>query len=120
MKFEDVAENAYYANAVGWASENGIIAGVTDTGFAPERDITREEMAAVMSRYADYKGINTNSQGDLTIFTDASTVSSWAREHMRWAVGTGLISGKGDNMLDPLGSTTRAEAAAILQRFLEK
>lgn len=120
LKFEDVAENAYYANAVGWASENGIIAGVTDTGFAPERDITREEMAAVMSRYADYKGINTNSQGDLTIFTDASTVSSWAREHMRWAVGTGLISGKGDNMLDPLGSTTRAEAAAILQRFLEK
>ena len=120
LNFDDVAENAYYAEAVSWASENGIIAGVSDTEFVPDKNITREEMAAVMSRYADYKGINTNSQGDLTIFTDASTVSGWAREYMNWAVGTGLISGKGDNMLDPLGSATRAEAAAILQRFLEK
>ncbi len=120
LKFNDVAENAYYAEAVGWASENGIIAGVSDTELVPEQNITREEMAAVMSRYADYKGINTHSQGDLTVFTDANTVSGWARENMRWAVGTGLISGKGDNILDPLGSTTRAEAAAILQRFLEK
>lgn len=120
LNFDDVAENAYYAEAVSWASENGIIAGVSDTEFVPDKNITREEMAAVMSRYADYKGINTNSQGDLTIFTDASTVSGWAREYMNWAVGTGLISGKGDNMLDPLGIATRAEAAAILQRFLEK
>lgn len=120
LKFEDIAENAYYANAVSWASENGIIAGVSNTEFVPERDITREEMAAVISRYADYKGINTDSQGNLSVFTDANAVSRWARENVAWAVGTGLISGKGDNILDPLGSTTRAEAAAILNRFWEK
>ena len=120
LNFDDVAENAYYTEAVGWASENGIIAGVSDTEFAPEKHITREEMAAVMGRYADYKGINTHNRGDLTVFADANAVSGWAREDMRWAVGTGLISGKGNNILDPLGSTTRAEAAAILQRFLEK
>ncbi len=120
LKFNDVAENAYYAEAVGWATENGIIAGVSNTEFAPEQNITREEMAAVMSRYADYKGINTDSQGDLTVFADADAVSGWARENVNWAVGTGLISGKGGGILDPLGSTTRAEAAVILQRFLEK
>ena len=120
LKFDDVAENAYYANAVSWASENGIIAGVSDTEFVPEQNITREEMAAVMSRYADYKGMHTDSQGDLTVFADANAVSGWARENVSWAVGAGLISGKGDGILDPLGSTTRAEAAEILQRFLEK
>lgn len=120
LKFDDVDGNAYYANAVRWASENGIIAGVSDTEFVPEQNITREEMAAVMSRYANYKGMNTDGRGDLTVFTDANDVSGWARENMSWAVGTGLISGKGDSILDPLGSTTRAEAAAIVQRFLEE
>lgn len=120
LKFEDVAENAYYANAVSWASENGIIAGVSNTEFVPERDITREEMAVVISRYADYKGINTDSQSDLSVFTDANAVSRWARKNVAWAVGTGLISGKGDNILDPLSSITRAETAAILNRFWEK
>ena len=120
LKFEDVAENAYYAEAVSWASENGIVAGASDTEFVPERDITREEMAVVISRYADYKGINTDSQGDLSVFADANAVSRWARENVAWAVGTGLIFGKGDNILDPLSSITRAETAAILNRFWEK
>ena len=120
LKFDDVDDNAYYAKAVSWASKNGIIAGYSDTEFVPEQNITREEMAAVMSRYADYKGINTNIQGDLTVFADANAVSGWARENVSWAVETGLISGKGDSILDPLGSTTRAETAEILHRFLEK
>ena len=120
LKFGDVDRNAYYANAVSWASENGIIAGHSDAEFAPDRNITREEMAAVINRYADYKGISTDDQGDLTVFIDANAVSDWAREHVSWAVGTGLISGKGDGMLDPLGGTTRAETAAVLCRFLEK
>ncbi len=119
LPFDDVDENAYYAEAVSWASEHGIIAGYSDTAFLPEQNITREEMAAVMSRYADSKGINTDSQGDLTAFADANAVAGWARETMSWAVGAGLISGKGDGILDPLGSTTRAEAAEILHRFLE-
>lgn len=120
LKFDDVDDNAYYAKAVSWASKNGIIAGYSDTEFVPEQNITREEMAVVMSRYADYKGINTNIQGDLTVFADANAVSGWARENVSWAVETGLISGKGDSILDPLGSTTRAETAEILHRFLEK
>ena len=120
MKFDDVDRNAYYANAVSWASENGIISGYSDAEFAPDRNITREEITAVMSRYADYKNINTDSRGDLTVFADADTISAWAKENVSWAVGTGLISGKGDNILDPLGSITRAETAAILCRFSEK
>ena len=120
LQFKDVDGNAYYANAVSWASENGIIAGVADTAFVPERNITREEMAAVMCRYAGYKGIHTDSQGSLAAFADASAVSGWAREAVSWAVGIGLISGKGGRILDPSGNTTRAEAAEMLCRFLEK
>lgn len=118
LKFDDVAENTYYTEAVGWALENGIVAGVSDTTFVPERNITREEMAAVMSRYADYRGIKAEERGDLTRFDDTHEISGWAMENMSWAVGAGLISGKGDGILDPLGSTTRAEAATILYRFL--
>ena len=120
LKFDDVDRNAYYAEAVGWASENGIIAGVSDAEFVPERNITREETAAVINRYAAYKGINTDSRGDLSVFTDANDVSGWARENVSWAVGAGLISGKENNLLDPQDNTTRAEATAILNRFLEK
>ncbi len=120
LNFDDIAENEYYANAVSWASEKGIVTGVSDDEFEPERNITREEMAAIMSRYADYKGMNINDKGDLTVFADAKVISGWAKESMCWAVGYGLITGKGDNILDPLGSTTRAETAAIMQRFLEK
>ena len=120
LKFDDVAEDAYYADAVCWASENGIITGVSETKFAPDQNMTREEIAAVMSRYGDYKGIHTTSQGDLTVFADAGAVSDWARESVAWAVGYGLLSGKENNLLDPKGDTTRAEAAAILNRFLEQ
>ena len=120
LKFDDVAEDAYYADAVCWASENGIITGVSDGKFAPDQNMTREEIAAVMSRYADYKGIHTASQGDLTVFADADAVSGWARESVAWAVDYGLLSGKENNLLDPRGDTTRAEAAAILERFLEQ
>ena len=119
-KFDDVAKNKYYAQAVSWAAENEIITGISDTEFAPEKNITREEMAAVMSRYADYKGMNTDSKDHLTVFADANAISGWAREKVAWAVGTGLISGKGGNRLDPLGSATRAETASILHRFLDK
>lgn len=120
LKFEDVIENVYYTDAVGWASENGIVAGVSDMEFAPEQNITREEMAVIMRRYADYKGMNIDIQDDLSVFADVNAVSGWARESVSWAVGSGLISGKDDNILDPLGRTTRAESAAILQRFSGK
>lgn len=120
LKFHDVDINAYYANAVCWASENGIIAGVSDTEFMPKQNITREEMAAVMNRYADYKEADTSVSGDLMNFADQAQIADWARENVAWAVGYGLLSGKGNRLLDPQGHTTRAETAAILNHFLEK
>lgn len=120
LKFDDVAEDAYYADAVCWASENGIITGASERKFAPDQTITREEMAVIISRYADCKGIHTASQGDLSAFADGGDVSGWARESVAWAVGSGMLSGKDNNLLDPRGDTTRAEAAVILNRFLER
>ena len=72
-----------------------------------------------MERYADFKGADTTQTGDLSQFTDEADISDWARDNISWAVGAGLISGKGNGILDPLGNATRAEVAAILQRFLE-
>ncbi len=118
-KFNDVAEDAYYAEAVGWAAENELVFGSSDAVFAPVRAITREELAAVMNRYAKYKGMGTDSRGGLDVFADADGVSGWARENVEWAVGYGLLGGKENNRLDPRGLTTRAEAAAVLDRFFE-
>ena len=81
---------------------------------------TREQLAAIFQRYAGFKGMETSGRGDLSQFGDTGALSNWAQEGVSWAVGAGLISGKGDGVLDPQGATTRAEAAVILQRFLEK
>ena len=77
-------------------------------------------MAAIINRYADYKGVDTSVRGDLMKFSDQSRIADWARENVAWAVGYGLLSGREDNLLDPQGNTTRAETAAILNRFIEK
>ena len=119
-KFEDVASDAYYTNAVIWAENNGIVKGYSEIEFAPDKLISREEMAAIINRYADYKGVDTSVRGDLMKFSDQSRIADWARENVAWAVGYGLLSGREDNLLDPQGNTTRAETAAILNRFIEK
>ena len=85
----------------------------------PNDNITREQMAAIMMRYADYKGIDTSARADISGFADANDVSGWAYENMQWANAVGLINGRGNNMLVPQGNTTRAETAAILMRFCE-
>ena len=119
--FEDVAAGSYYASAVAWAQKNGIVNGTSDMKFSPNFSITREQMAAILMRYVDYKGdsISSASGLDASSFYDYNTVSGYAKEAMDWAVKCGLISGKGDNKLDPKGGATRAETAAILHRFLE-
>ena len=119
MTFDDVSEDAYYAEAVRWAASEGIVKGYSDSEFAPDKFITREEMAAVINRYADYNGMS-GEAGDISAFADAELVSGWARGNMEWAVGTGIISGRDGNVLDPQGNTTRAETAAIMQRLLER
>lgn len=86
----------------------------------PNQLISREEMAAIINRYASYKGMNTSATGNLLKFADQTQIAAWAKENVSWAVGAGILSGKDNNLLDPQGKTTRAEAAAILQRFLEQ
>lgn len=120
MTFADIDGNAYYAEAVRWAASNGIVKGYSDTEFAPDKLVSREEIAAIMQRYVDFKGMDTTAKADLSKFTDHAAVSEWAKGNVQWAVGSGLISGEDNNRIDPLGSATRAETAAILQRFLEK
>ena len=118
--FADVPADAWYSKAVAWANVNGIVQGYDASTFAPDDRITREQLAAIFQRYAGFKGMETSGRGDLSQFGDTGALSNWAQEGVSWAVGAGLISGKGDGVLDPQGATTRAEAAVILQRFLEK
>ena len=120
MTFVDVDQTAYYAEAVRWAASNNIVEGYDAATFAPNTPITREQIAAILERYADYKGMATEETDDLARFTDTAQVSGWALGNVQWAVGAGLIAGRDNGSLDPQGSATRAEVAAILHRFLEK
>lgn len=119
--FTDVSKDAYYNNAVAWASANGIVKGISETEFAPDASITREQIAAIIYRYAKYKGYDVSAGEDTNIlsYTDAESISEYAVEAIQYAVGTGLIKGKTDTTLNPADNATRAEIATILQRFLE-
>lgn len=116
--FADVNAESFYGKAVYWARKNGIVNGYSDEIFAPNQEISREQIAAILERYAKLQGKITEKNGDLSPFTDADQISDWAKENVKWAVGAGLINGKGGGVLDPLGHATRAEVSAILQRFL--
>lgn len=115
--FQDLKENAYYVDAVNWAAENGIVKGVDDKTFAPNVPVTREQFAAILYRYAGYKGLDVTAEGDLSAFADQDQVSSYARNAVTWAVSTGLIKGVSSDTLAPKASATRAQAAVILVRF---
>ena len=117
--FKDVDVNAYYATAVYWARMNGIVAGYSDELFGPNDTITREQMAAILYRYAQYKGYDTTGKADLSKYADAAQVGSYAVEAIRWANAEGLVSGTSDTTLTPGGSATRAQAAVILTRFCQ-
>ncbi len=117
--FIDVPAESYYARAVAWAAQNGIVKGMDEQTFEPDTPVSREQIAAILERYADFKGCTTEESGALASFLDAAAVSEWAVDNVKWAVGTGLLNGRDDGTLDPLGNATRAEVAAILQRFLE-
>ena len=116
--FTDVADGDWYADAVNWAASEGIIAGYEDNTFRPNDPITREQLAAMLMNYAAWKGEDVSARADLSGYNDAASVSSWAAETVQWAVAEGLISGMPGNLLEPQGSATRAQVAAILQRFL--
>ena len=118
--FTDVEAGTWYTDAITWTAENGIFLGYGNNKVGPNDSITREQLAAIFFRYADYKGCDMNAKGELDKFRDAGKVSDYARAAMQWAVGSGLIQGKPDGVLDPQGTATRAEIAAMLHRFLEK
>lgn len=115
-RFLDVPADQYYAGAVAWAAENGIFTGVSDTAFVPDAPITREQLAAVLWRYAAWKGLDVSRRGDLSGFPDGAQVSPYAVQAMAWAVDTGLINGV-SGYLQPGGSATRAQTAVILMRL---
>lgn len=118
--FIDVKDSNWYMQAVKWSLENDLVKGVTSTEFKPQNNVTREQLAVMLYRFAKIKGLNTEIKGNIETFADKQNVSSWAYDAITWAVDNGLISGKVNNILDPSGNATRAEVATILQRFNEK
>ena len=118
--FTDVEAGRWYADAITWTTENGIFAGYSKDKFGPDDPITREQLTAIFYRYADYKGYKLTVTGNLDKFEDADKITDYAKTVMQWAVGNGLIKGKSETLLDPQGTATRAEIAAMLHRFVEK
>lgn len=119
IPFSDVDMGAWYANAVSWAKQNDIVNGVSETDFAPDANITREQIATIMFRYAQYKGMDVLTLEENLHFSDANEISEYAVSAMNWAVGTSLMKGKSATTINPKDNATRAEIAAILQRFIE-
>jgi hypothetical protein len=117
--FTDVASGQWYTDAVQWASANSIVEGYGNGKFGPNNTLTREQMATILYRYAAYKGYDVTASADLSKFTDAGKISSYAATAMSWANATGLITGMTDTTLAPQGSAIRAQAATILMRFCE-
>lgn len=121
VPFADVAADSYYANAVIWAEQNEIVKGISKTEFAPDDNIIREQITAIMFRYAKYKGydVSVGESTNILSYTDFEEISEYAIEAMQYAVGSGLMKGKTETTLNPKDNATRAEIAAILQRFIE-
>ena len=120
MKFTDVSADRYYADAAAWASENNIVKGYGNGAFGPEDPVAREQMAAILYRYAQFKIYDIAATGNLAGFSDAGDVSVYAVNPVKWAVGNGLISGMENGTLAPGKNATRAQTAEILMRFREK
>lgn len=117
--FYDVADGQWYTNAVIWANANGIVEGYGNGKFGPNDNITREQLAAIMHRYASFKGYDIAKTADLSVYTDVANISSWAIDSVKWAYANDLLTGRSATMLVPTGNATRAEVATIFMRFIE-
>ncbi len=115
--FTDSAEDKYYSNAVAWANGKGIVSSTGDMAFSPDLNITREQLAVMLYRFA---GEPAGDDGDLSAYDDAADISEYARDAIQWCVASGILNGKNLNTLDPKGIATRAEVAAMLERFGQK
>ena len=121
--FNDVPDGTWFTKGILWAQNNGIVTGYGNGRFGPTDTITREQLATIMQRYTTYKKYKTNQTANLSSFPDNQQVSGWAQRGVAWAVGFGLINGKGNSsgtILDPKGNATRAETASILMRFIQR
>ena len=116
--FTDVRSGAYYEKSVIWAAANGIVTGTDSTSFSPDAKVTREQLAAILYRYAQYRKLDTDASAKLNSFTDTDSVSAYASEALGWAVSEGLINGASGKLM-PKGDATRAQVAAILHRFVK-
>lgn len=121
IPFADVKADSYYCAAVIWAQQNGIVKRITENKFAPDENVTREQLAAIMYRYAEYKGydVSVGESTNILSYTDFEEISEYAIEALQYAVGSGLMKGKTESTLNPKDFTTRVEIAVILQRFIE-
>lgn len=119
LSFVDVNSDDWYAEAVAWANESGIVTGLSEGVFAPEDNVTREQMAVIIYRYAQFKGYDVKTEAELTKYSDANGISNWAADALRWANGTQLINGVSNDTIAPKDTATRAQVATILMRFCE-
>ena len=121
MAFEDVEANTWYTEAIRWAASKGIVDGMSDTEFAPNANITREQMVTIFYRYAKFNKVNvtTGNAKNIERFSDVDEISSWAYDAVKWACGIGFVDGKENNNIDPTGNATRVEMATLIMRFIE-
>ncbi len=117
--YADVTASTWYSDAIAWASANGIVTGYTDGTFRPDAEITRQELAAMLYRYAGFASYDVTKKNDLAAYTDKSEIGSWALESIEWANAEALVNGRTEHTIVPSGTATRAEAATILMRFSE-
>ena len=118
--FADVAEGQWYTDAVIWAASNKVVNGLEDgTNYGPFEPVTREQMAVMLYRYAQYKGYDVTGADDLAGYTDAGEISSWAEGEVAWAVDAGVMNGTSSTTFTPSGEATRAELATVFMRFAQ-
>ena len=115
--YTDVKNGVWYTDAIIWATENGIVNGIGNGKFGPNLDVTREQIATMFYRYAEYKGMDVSAKVDLSKYTDADQIHSWALDAMQWANAVGLINGRSATTLNPLDNTMRSEHATLLYRW---
>jgi hypothetical protein len=116
--FTDIPLGQYYSDAVAWAAENRLVGGVGGGRFAPDANITRQDLAVILTRYAEYKGVTLAAIREYAAFSDDSDISDYAKMAVEACYRAGIISGKPGNLFDPKGTATRAEVAAMLHRFI--
>ena len=119
MSFKDVPAKQWYTEAIRWAQSNGVVLGYDEETFCPDKAVSREELAAILMRYANYKGKNVSKRANLSNYLDKAQISNWALENIQWANAEGIIKGRTETTIVPTGNATRAEAANMLQRFCE-